>query len=178
MFTSCRKKLHALHWPWKSYGEVLAVNIADYSRQFAYDEWANQEVLRAMRSGAPDERSLALLAHILAAERLWLERLQQLPQSSPVWPKLTLDNCAPQIEELGRLWREYLGRISQSDISRTVAYKNSKGELWTSGVGDVLTHVILHSAYHRGQIASHMRASGKTPAYTDFIHAMRQGLVE
>jgi uncharacterized damage-inducible protein DinB len=38
--------------------------------------------------------------------------------------------------------------------------------------------VVMHSAYHRGQIASHMRESGQTPAYTDFIHAMRQGFVK
>jgi uncharacterized damage-inducible protein DinB len=45
-------------------------------------------------------------------------------------------------------------------------------------VQDVLTHVVLHSAYHRGQIASQMRAGGEQPAYTDFIHAARQGLIE
>jgi uncharacterized damage-inducible protein DinB len=153
------------------------VNIADYSRQFAYDEWANQEVLRAIRSSGPDERSLALLAHILSAERLWLERVKQVPQSSPVWPNSTLEECASQAQELGRLWREHLGQNSQLDIARTISYRNSKGELWTSTLADILTHVILHSAYHRGQIASHMRASGKTPAYTDFIHAVRQGLL-
>ena len=43
---------------------------------------------------------------------------------------------------------------------------------------DVLTHVILHSAYHRGQVALAMRAAGMEPAYTDFIHAVRQGFVE
>jgi uncharacterized damage-inducible protein DinB len=47
-----------------------------------------------------------------------------------------------------------------------------------SAVQDVLTHVVLHSAYHRGQIASLMRAGGAVPAYTDFIHAVRQGFVE
>jgi uncharacterized damage-inducible protein DinB len=36
----------------------------------------------------------------------------------------------------------------------------------------------MHSAYHRGQIASLMRAGGGIPAYTDFIHAVRQGLIE
>jgi len=41
-----------------------------------------------------------------------------------------------------------------------------------------LTHVIMHSAYHRGQIALEMRAAGMEPAHTDFIHAVRQGLVE
>ncbi len=43
---------------------------------------------------------------------------------------------------------------------------------------DILTHVVLHSAYHRGQIASQVRSGGEQPAYTDFIHAARQGLIE
>jgi uncharacterized damage-inducible protein DinB len=76
------------------------------------------------------------------------------------------------------LWAEYLGRISAEDLARKISYKNSQGEAWTSTIEDVLAHVILHSAYHRGQIASHMRSIGQTPAYTDFIHGVRQGLVE
>ncbi len=63
-------------------------------------------------------------------------------------------------------------------LAETVVYKNSKGEPWTSTVEDILTHVLLHSAYHRGQIASQVRAGGEQPAYTDFIHAVRQGLIE
>ena len=42
---------------------------------------------------------------------------------------------------------------------------------------DVLTHVVTDSAYHRGQVASELRAGGFEPAYTDFIHAVRQGLL-
>ncbi len=145
-------------------------------RQFAYNEWANREVLAVVK--APEARSLQLLGHILSAERLWLERLTQKPQSSPVWPEFGADQCAGQIAELGRLWREYLGQLSPTGLSAKISYKNSKGEPWTSTVVDVLTHVLMHSAYHRGQIASHMRAAGQTPAYTDFIHAVRQGCIE
>ena len=154
------------------------MNVSDHLRQFAYDEWANQEVLTIMRSAGTDERSLTLLAHILAAELLWLERIRRKPQSSPVWPKASLESCRAQIETMGRLWREYLGQITETDLSQTVSYQNSKGEWWTNTVADILTHVILHSTYHRGQIASHMRANGKTPAYSDYIHAIRRGFVE
>jgi uncharacterized damage-inducible protein DinB len=59
-----------------------------------------------------------------------------------------------------------------------VSYTNSKGELWTSTVEDILTHLVIHSAYHRGQIASDLRSAGREPAYTDYIHAVRQGLIE
>lgn len=154
-----------------------AMNFADYlRRQFAYNEWANREVLAVIRKQS-DERSLQLFAHILSAERLWLERLKQQPQSVTVWPKLDVAQCEAHTFELARLWREYLDQAPQ-DLTQTISYKNSKGESWTSTVLDVLSHVILHSAYHRGQIASHLRTIGQTPAYTDFIHGVRQGLVK
>jgi uncharacterized damage-inducible protein DinB len=156
----------------------VIVNLSDYNRQLAYDQWANHEVLLAIESSGADERSLALLAHILSAERLWLERIKQEPQSSSVWPKANLENCRAQVEQIGQAWREYLEQLTERDLARPVAYRNSKGEMWTSNFADILTHVILHSAYHRGQIASHMRGQGKTPAYTDFIHAVRQGRVK
>jgi len=160
--------------------EGHSVNLADYlRREFAYDEWANREVLAAIRAvGAVNERSLHLMAHILAAERVWLERLKQVPQSVPVWPKPDLEQCEAEAAALGGLWLEFLDLITAGDVSQSVTYKNSKGEEWTSTIVDILTQVIMHSAYHRGQIASHMRASGQTPAYTDFIQAVRQGSIK
>ncbi len=148
-------------------------------RQFAYDDWANREVLTGLKASAnPPLRPRQLLAHILSAERLWLERLRKQPQSLPVWPDFTLDQCEEQIADAARLWHNFLGQLPPAGLFETVVYKNSKGEPWTSTVEDILTHVILHSAYHRGQIASLVRASGEQPAYTDFIHAVRQGLIE
>lgn len=148
-------------------------------RQFAYDAWANREVLSAIRANVDrNERALELMSHIVAAERLWLERLEQRSQSLPVWPKADLGWCEAQTAELRRLWTEYLSRIHDGDLTRKLSYKNTKGETWSNTVEDILSHLILHSAYHRGQIASHMRSSGQTPAYTDFIHGVRQGLVE
>ena len=156
------------------------MNLIDlFHRQFAYDAWANREVMSAIRAnGGADERGLQLMSHIVAAERLWLERLEQRPQSLAVWPRADLGWCEAQAAELKGLWRDYLARIPAGDLVRKISYKNSKGEAWENTIEDVLTHVIMHSAYHRGQIASHMRSIGQAPAYTDFIHGVRQGLVE
>jgi len=154
------------------------MNAADYlRRQFAYEAWANREVLQTIRvQGGDDERSLQLMSHILAASRVWIERLMQVPQSVAVWPKRDLAWCEAEAVALARMWGEYTDKTS--DLGNEVSYKNSKGEVWTSRIDDVLIHVLMHSAYHRGQIASHMRESGKTPAYTDYIHAIRQGFLK
>jgi uncharacterized damage-inducible protein DinB len=148
-------------------------------RQFAYNEWANHEVLAGLHAtGVATKRSLQLMAHIVAAESLWLDRLNRQAQSLPVWPEFDLDRCEKQATEIARKWRDYLGNLSVASLSQMVPYKNSKGEPWTSTVLDVMTHALMHSAYHRGQIASHMRENGQTPAYTDYIHAVRQGLIK
>jgi uncharacterized damage-inducible protein DinB len=156
------------------------VQLIDYfRRQFAYDDWANREIVTVMQSGnASSVRSLQLLAHILSAEQLWLERLQQRPQSRPVWPELDLAGCEADIVELGEAWRDYLERLTPAALSEKVSYQNTRGEPWVNAVQDVLTHVLLHSAYHRGQIATEMRGRGLTPAYTDFVHAVRQGRID
>ena len=156
------------------------MNLADYlRREFSYNTWANIETLGAIEgAGGQDARSLNLVAHILGAERVWLERLTQQTQSVPVWPSFDLNRCKQEAADLASRWHAYLDLATAGDVSQTITYKNTKGESWTSTIVDVLTHVAMHSAYHRGQIASHMRETGHTPAYTDFIHAIRQGFVK
>lgn len=156
------------------------MELADYlRREFAYNAWANGEALAVIRaSGSKNPRLLQLVAHIFSAEGLWLERLKGEPQSMAVWPEFDPDQCEARAKELRDLWDEYLKPMSSDGLAQKISYKNSKGEPWSNTVQDILTHVVMHSAYHRGQIASLMRANGQTPAYTDFIHAVRRGLIE
>jgi uncharacterized damage-inducible protein DinB len=141
----------------------------------AYDAWANRETLRSLKEGAPP-RGLMWMAHIVGAEYLWLARLRREDQNLPVWPELDLEACEERLGQLSKLWPEYLD--DTKSFTEEVPYTNSRGEAWTSTVEEILTHVVLHSAYHRGQIAADVRAGGGVPAYTDYIHATRQGLIE
>jgi uncharacterized damage-inducible protein DinB len=148
-------------------------------RQFTYDAWANREVLVHLKtSSRPVARPLQLLAHILSAEQLWLERMGRRSQSQPVWPEFAVDQCEAQIAECAQQWQVLFAQLDPARLYENIAYKNSKAEPWSSTVQDILTHVLLHSAYHRGQIASHVRAGGEQTAPTDFILAVRQGLIE
>jgi uncharacterized damage-inducible protein DinB len=109
---------------------------------------------------------------------LWLERVQRVPQSVAVWPGSTLEECSALADEMASAWKAYLAQLSPADLEKEIDYRNSKGEHWSSRVDDVMTHVLMHSAYHRGQVALELRAAGLQPAYTDFIHGVRQGLVK
>jgi uncharacterized damage-inducible protein DinB len=148
------------------------------SRLLRYDLWANQETLSSLLEGSPSPKSLEWMGHIIGAEFLWLARLRGQAAPLAVWPRLTLDECAGRLNQLAGLWPEFLADDHSARGNREVSYTNSKGETWTSTVEDILTHVVIHSAYHRGQIASDVRATGGVPAYTDYIHAVRQGLAE
>jgi len=153
--------------------------LAHIQRLFRYDDWANREVVDALqRLSTPPPRSVKILAHIVSAERLWLERLRSEKQTYPVWPDFTIQQCQQEVQLLGELWAAYLSSFAETDLERAVSYQNTKGETWRSYKRDILMHVVLHSAYHRGQIATDMRAAGFSPAYTDFIHAIREELVE
>lgn len=151
--------------------------LAYLQRLFDYNHWANREVLSSLLDvqSAP-ERSRKFIAHIAAAEWLWLRRLKTGKQMA-VWPDLTLNQCESELQELQSAWRAYLEALNEQQLSQEITYTNSKGERWSSTIADVLMHAVTHSAYHRGQIASDMRQSGHTPAYTDFIHCVRQGFL-
>ena len=154
-------------------------SLSSFHQLFRYDQWANQEVLSSLCSaGTPPSRSLKLLAHVLGTEYVWFSRIQAEKSPLAVWPELSLSQCEEHTLQLGRIWSTYLDQLDQTAGEKQIVYQNSKGETWRNSVADILTHVIMHSAYHRGQIATDMRAAGHTPAYTDFIHGVRQKLVK
>jgi len=149
-----------------------------YARLLRYDAWANAETLDSLRGGESPAKAMRWMGHIVGAGALWLARLRREPQEMPVWPDLDLNQCAGGLARLAGGWSRYLDGASPADLERIIGYRNSAGEDWASSVGDILTHVVMHGAYHRAQIAAAVRESGREPAYTDFIHAVRRRLVE
>ncbi len=145
------------------------------ARLLRYDIWANREMLDSIPQRNAPPRSLRWMNHIVAAELLWMSRVAEKSAPLPVWPDLSLEDCA---RHLGEVSGELLESLKHEPLSQPVSYTNSKGERWTSTVEEILTHLVIHSAYHRGQIASDLRSAGHDPAYTDYIHAVRQRLIE
>jgi uncharacterized damage-inducible protein DinB len=141
---------------------------------FAYDAWANRETLASVGpAAAAAPKAVKLMAHIAATAELWLSRTLAEPAPLPVWPELSLGECERVLARGSARWEAYLGNAGDAGLAREIAYTNSKGESYRNRVADIAMHVVFHAHYHRGQIAALVRAAGHTPAYTDFIQAVR-----
>jgi uncharacterized damage-inducible protein DinB len=144
------------------------------SRLITHLAWADDRVLAALRSATnPDSTCLELFAHVLAAEHVWLARLRGETPRHPVWPTLSLEECAALVQSNQRELQQFVAGLGPDDLGRAVSYVNSAGRQFTSAVDDILLHVCLHGTYHRGQIAWELRRSGGVPLPTDYIALVR-----
>jgi len=148
-----------------------------FARQMTYDDWANRETLASLRKPAAPAPLVKVMAHIVAAESLWLTRARQESPAMAVWPEMSFAQIETHCASVARGWQALLNSLAPTDLSRPIAYTNSQGERWGSALSDVMAHVVLHSSYHRGQIASGLRTGGHVPAYTDYIHCTRNSLI-
>lgn len=143
-------------------------------RLLGHMEWANGRALEAVR-GTGEERSLDLMAHVLATERVWMARIRTGDSSGlEIWPSLSVEECQRLMRRNLGTYRSFADSVSEEGLRRDVAYRNSSGTRFETPVGEILLHVSQHGSYHRGQIARELREAGEEPVNTDFIQFVRE----
>ena len=143
---------------------------AQISRMVRSMVWADEQVIGMLGDRPPSQADgVPLLAHVLGAEHHWLTRLQQRQPSHPVWPTLSLAECAQLASQNAAGFLTYLGGTPAADLGTRVRYQNSKGVEQQAMAIDILTHAVIHGAYHRGQIARVLKQFGVQAATTDFM---------
>jgi len=139
-------------------------------RLLAHQAWADSRALLALeRATPPVPETLRLLAHVLGAEHVWLARLSGVAPARAVWPELDPAGCGQLALENEVGYREFIFGLAPADLRRIVSYRNSAGQDLQTAVEDILLHVFLHGAYHRGQVAQRLRLDGSAPEATDYI---------
>jgi uncharacterized damage-inducible protein DinB len=141
-----------------------------FTRLYEHLEWADTRVLASLRAAQnPRKRDLELFSHILGAEHVWLSRINGTTARIVVWPALSLDECERLSRENISAFNDLVSRLTPTLLGKAITYRNSAGDQFTSTIEDILTHVAMHGAYHRGQIAASLRGGGDTPTPTDYI---------
>lgn len=158
---------------------------------YDYDRWANRRLLEAV-SVLPQgtaEREIGTqfsfptlkgtLAHILAAEVIWLSRWKGHSPSTLLSAK-----DFPDIQALRSRWSHleaelsaFLAGLSAADLTRVVRYTNTEGKSFALRLGPLMQHVANHSTHHRSEVATMLTMLGVAPPPTDLViyHLVESG---
>jgi len=141
-----------------------------FARMFRSMSWGDRQSIAAVRDApAAQAEALPLMSHVLAAEEVWLARLERREARLPVWPVLSIEDCQSVAAENEAGYAALLARKDERQLSSILHYQNQAGRSFETPVIDILTHVIIHGAYHRGQIAKILGRMGAASPNTDFI---------
>jgi uncharacterized damage-inducible protein DinB len=140
-----------------------------------YNDWANRMVLRAMNSANELEpRILTLYNHILAAQKLWLGRIDGSDYSSiSAWTEFGLEELDELRQASNADLTSFLDSLGNGDLQKTIQYQDTEGNPYENSLEDILTHLFNHSTYHRAQINQLLRKGGAEPAINDYIMFVR-----
>lgn len=136
--------------------------------------WADRRTIAAVAGCAGAQfATLPLLSHMMAAEHVWLARLEGRSPRLSVWPTLTIAECEALAAENAAGYVAYVERLSDDGFNEIIEYQTQKGDRFVTAVIDILTQIITHGPYHRGQIAKIIGRAGSPAPETDYIHYVR-----
>ena len=162
-----------------------------YRRWFAYEQDSHAKMLAALAAVTEELRereayrqAVTLMAHIVAARRLWLARFgltanvpadfapQQVADFFP--ENISLAEVAARVDETQAIWARYLDGLTDAELARVFEYRSLEGPRFRNTIEEILTQLFGHSLYHRGQIAMLLRSIGAEPPITDFVFWARE----
>lgn len=140
---------------------------AFFKELFEYNHHVNQKLADVFNASADktSEKSIKLYSHILNAHRIWNDRIDNRPPAFSVWDMHTI----PEFRDIDKANFEHTMLIlGQLDLNSSINY-TIRGTAFSKRIPELLFHVINHSTYHRGQIATEFKQNGLEPVATDYI---------
>ena len=140
-----------------------------------YHYWARDRVLDAVAAITPEQFTRPMgnsfssirdtVAHICAAERIWIRRLKG---EKPLG--LQNPDRLPDVDAARKEWaglegemRQQLARLGPEAVNCKVEYQDLRGNDQSDVLWQMLQHVVNHGTYHRGQITTMLRQLDAAP---------------
>ena len=157
------------------------MTISELFDNYEYNRWAHERILESAiglgadsydrETGGSFPSLRATLEHLLAVEVVWLSRWEGHSLGEPP----DYSGCR-DADALRSIWRSFwqrqfrfLNDLVEEDLAHLVAIRTRTGIEAAQPLRDTLTHLLLHSSYHRGQAASQIRQLGGKAAGTDYF---------
>ena len=141
---------------------------------FAYNDWANRRIIVALKADK-SAKALQILAHSLITEKEYYERLYGKDSTGfDFWPPMTIDECGVLARETAEAFEKLLRRFDDEGLEIRVKYRTSEGIPCENDFRELITHVLMHSSIHRGNIVIKLREEGFVPPKIDYIIYLRE----
>lgn len=162
------------------------MRVPDVLSLYSYNEWANARIFSAAAELDPEifttPRGSSFssirdtIAHIATSEWVWLRRWRgESPPGPPEWGSLQeAAALTAKLREVEQDRAAFLRELADDDLAEPLAYRNLKGDGFSELLLEQLLHVVNHSTYHRGQVATLSRQAGFAPPATDLIVFKRE----
>ncbi|HAL57821.1 MAG TPA: damage-inducible protein DinB [Bacteroidetes bacterium] len=148
---------------------------------YEFDTWATTRMLDVV-AALPEElytKNLGssfgsmhgTLVHIYAGGRIWLDRWKGEPR-----PQLVKVEDVPTFQRLkderarwSKDMAEFLSALTEEQLQTPLSYTDTKGATHSQILWKQMQHLVNHSTFHRGQVATLLRQLGIKPPPTDLI---------
>jgi len=138
-----------------------------------YTALADEMMIEVFNSTDIDMPQAELLfSHVLNAQHIWLSRINGVKQE---FERLEKHSKAVFTEFHKRNVNQLKEVLESKSLETIISYTDAAGNSFSDKLEDILFHVVNHSTYHRGQIATKFKEAGLTPPMTDYILLKRQG---
>ena len=149
---------------------------------FAQKSWANVELFNLLATVQSEQHAATIhsairtLNHIFVVDRIFKAHLQGLRHEYTA----TNTEATPELGELQfavaetDAWFEsYAAIASSTELSESVHFEFTDGDIGTMTREEMLLHVITHGSYHRGNVGQLLKSISVAPPrdlYTKFLH--------
>lgn len=146
-------------------------------QQVAFERWTTAQQVRSTATVAePGDHLRAVALHLLAGIENWTARVEgSAPAFSLEWRVPAIAELAKRLVQVD----EHLGRVADmltdERLRAPVACQNQRGRVVREPGRDIVEHLMLHGAEHRGRIALLVGAEGGAPVETEYIWWLRNG---
>ena len=154
--------------------------VSTLERLFRYKAYSNKEILAAMRlfddASPAKEIAIRVLSHTYVVDRVFAANLTGTEHG------YTLANTsqAPSLEELSATiktsdqWNiDYVSLLDEAQMAERIDFTFTDGEPGRMSREEMLWHVAIHGAGHRGQVGWIMTENSITPPadrFTSYLH--------
>ncbi|HLK51146.1 MAG TPA: DinB family protein [Bryobacteraceae bacterium] len=156
----------------------MAISADVLRNHLEYTAWASKRLVDTATGISPEELTrdfqtadhsvVGTLAHIYAADRIWLARVTNATPGAFISDAdRTLSVLVHDWPALLDRWRKWAQALTDESAAALITYKDLKGNEYTQPLWQIVVHVVNHGTHHRGQVSGFLRAMGYPPPPLD-----------